>query len=459
MVRISVLLIVIIGHAALNAPGVHAQKKQSPNVLLIAIDDLNDWGGFDGKAKVKTPNIDRLAAQGMSFSRAYCSAPSCNPSRASLLTGVRPSTSGVYWNKQPWRPVMRDAITLPEYFTANNYSVAGAGKIFHVPYNDLTVWPEFKSVKKDPAPSKTPLVGKADDSFDWGPIAISEDKTADYLTAQHGIDLLGKAHDKPFFIAVGFFKPHLPWYVPKKYYDMYPLDDITLPAVRSDDLEDMPPAGVLMAKTRGDHEFVTERNLWAKAVQAYSAAITFADAQVGLVLDALEKSPYKDNTIVVLFSDHGWHLGEKQHWRKLTLWEESARVPFVIYVPGMTKPGTVCERTVSLLDIYPTLVELCKFPSRNELEGVSLVPLLKDPKISWDHPAVTTNGLGNHSVRTERWRYIQYNDGSEELYDHDADPNEWTNLAEDPKFRTTKRELAKWLPKTNAANAPFDWDY
>lgn len=456
MTRLCFLILVIALDGGLNIPQANAQEKQPYNVLLIAIDDLNDWGGFGGYPGIKTPNIDRLAKQGIVFSKAYCSAPACNPSRTSLLTGISPATSGVYHNKQPWRPVMADAVTLPEYFTANRYDVAGMGKIFHIPYNDLSVWPLYVPVPKSPVPPGRPVIGKANDSFDWSPMPNRDEEMADYKTAQSGIDYLSQPRNKPFFLAVGLYKPHLPWYVPKKYFDLYPLEEVTTPVISENDLDDLSQEGVLMAKTRGDHEFVMKNKLWPKAVQAYIASITFVDVQVGRLLDALEKSPYKQNTIVILFGDHGWHLGEKQHWRKLTLWEESTRVPFIVSVPGMTAPGEICERTVSLLNIYPTLVELCKFPVRKALEGVSLVPLLKDPETPWDHPAITTNGLGNHAVRTERWRYIQYNDGSEELYDHESDPNEWHNLAGNQEMTSKKAELAKWLPKMNSANAPFE---
>ncbi len=433
------------------------EKPESYNVVMIAIDDLNDWiGPLGGYPGIKTPNLDKLAARGLTFGKAYCSAPACNPSRASLLTGIRPSSSGVYHNKQPWRPVMPDAVTMPEHFTNNGYSVAGIGKIFHIPYNDTAVWPRFIPLPKDREPAKKPVAGKANDSFDWAPMKEGDKEFSDYKVVQSSIDFLKERHDKPFFLAVGVYKPHLPWYVPKKYFDLYPLDKVAVPATREDDLDDLPPQGLLMARTRGDHEFIVERDLWPNAVQAYCASVSFVDAQIGLLLDALEKSRYSKNTIVVLFSDHGWHLGEKMHWRKFTLWEESTRVPLIAMVPGMTTGGSVCDRTVSLLDIYPTLAELCGLPPNPALEGASLVPLLKDPRTPWDRPAITTNGLGNHAVRSERWRYIQYNDGTEELYDHESDPEEWHNIAANPEYRHIKNTLRKWLPSENAANAPFE---
>lgn len=429
-------------------------QDSRPNVMLIFVDDLNDWGGFGGHPNILTPNIDRLARQGVRFTRAYANAPACNPSRASILTGILPSTSGVYWNKQPWRPAMPDAITLPEYFSAQGYRTTGIGKIFHLPYNDLNAWDEFIPFVRSPEPESRPVNGKKD-SFDWMPMAMGDEDMADFKTAQSAIDYLDQTFDKPFFLAVGLYKPHLPWYVPEKYFAMYPPESVTLPLHRDNDLDDVPLQGQLIARDRGDHEFVVKRGLWKDAIRAYSASITFVDGQVGRLLDALEKSPHRDNTIVVLLSDHGWHLGEKEAWRKFTLWEESTRVPFIIRLPS-SSTGSICERTVSLVDLYPTLLELCGLPQHHRLEGRSLVPLIKVPTSEWKYPALTTQGMGNHAVRSERWRYIQYFDGTEELYDHSTDPNEWHNLANKPEYHQIKTELASWLPKTNAANAPFE---
>jgi len=439
---------------------VHAQQKKPYNVLFIAVDDLNDWVAAYGKHDgVKTPNIDRLAKQGMLFTRAYCPAPSCNPSRASMLTGVRPSTSGVYLNDQPWRPVLPNAVTIPQYFTQNGYDVMGTGKIFHDVYNDKASWPEFYPVPKSLAPANIKKSAKnvaGRQNFAWGPLDVEDSLMADFKIADKGITYLQQNHSKPFFLAVGITKPHLSWYVPQKYFDMYPLAGVKRPLVIPNDLDDVPPEGVKMARQQGDHKYITENNLWENAVQGYIASITFADAQIGRLLDALDKSKYKQNTIVVLFGDHGWNLGEKEHWRKFALWEESTHVPFIITAPGMVKPNSVCDRTVNLMDIYPTLIDMCNFPPRKGLEAVSILPLLKNPKLAWNHPSVTTWQRNNHSVRTERWRYTRYNNGGEELYDHNKDPYEWKNLAADPKLAGIKKQLAAWLPKVNAANAPSE---
>jgi arylsulfatase A-like enzyme len=265
---------------------------------------------------------------------------------------------------------------------------------------------------------------------------------------------LQKAHNRPFFLGVGFFRPHLPWYVPRKYFDMYPPEAVTLPNVNESDLDDVPPVGRQFANPDGDHRKVIETDNWRRAVAAYLACISFADACLGRVLDALDRSPYADSTAIVLWGDHGWHLGEKLHWRKFALWEEATHNPLMVTVPGLTRPGGRCPRTVSLLDVYPTLLDVLGLPQRDELEGKSLLPLLKNPKAPWDRPAVTTYRRSNHSIRSERWRYIRYHDGGEELYDHEHDELEWTNLADKPRYAEVKRRLARWLPEVNAPDAP-----
>ncbi len=353
----------------------NAQQKKSYNVLFIAVDDLNDWVAAYGKHPgVKTPNIDRLAKQGMLFTKAYCSAPSCNPSRASLLTGIRPSTSGVYFNDQPWRPVMPNAVTLPQCFTKNGYDVMGTGKIFHEVYNDKPSWPVFypppPSLK--PADAKKKIKGEKGTPFDWGPLDVSDSLMADFKIAERGINFLKQDHKKPFFLAVGIIKPHLSWYVPQKYFDINPLSEAKRPLVIPNDLDDVPAMGIKFAKREGDHKKIVQNNLWDSAVQGYMASITFADAEIGRVLDALDKSKYKQNTIVILFGDHGWNLGEKEHWRKFALWEETTHVPFIVSAPGMIKPNSVCERTVNLMDIYPTLIDMCGFPDKKDMDAVSL---------------------------------------------------------------------------------------
>ena len=438
-------------------PGQADEPVQRPNVLFIAVDDLNDWVGvLGGHPQARTPNIDRLARRGVLFTHAYCAAPACNPSRVALLTGIRPSTSGIYHNSQPWRPVLPKAVTLPQHFMKHGYYVAGSGKIFHGRFEDPPSWHDYLRRRRDPRP--TASVRRDPHSraggIVWGRLDVTDAEMSDYLMVDYAIEQLRKKHTQPFFLACGLFRPHMPWQVPSKYYDLFPLDEIVLPQVPDNDLADIPPAGIRMARPQGDHATILKTDNWRYAVQAYLASIAFADAQVGRLIDALDASPYADHTIVLLWTDHGWHLGEKKHWRKFALWEEATRTPLIIIAPGVTKKAAVCHRPVSLIDIYPTLIDLCGLPDRKELEGQSLRPLLVNPERAWDRPAVTTHGRGNHAVRSQRFRYIRYADGSDELYDHDTDRMEWKNLATDERYSSIKRDLSRWLPKRDAADAP-----
>jgi arylsulfatase A-like enzyme len=285
-----------------------------------------------------------------------------------------------------------------------------------------------------------------------------DDELHDYEVASWAVEELNKKHDKPFFLAPGIFRPHMPWNVPQKYYDMYPLETIQLPPYKADDLDDIPEAGKKMALAMGDWKAMMEKEYpeleWKKAVRAYLACITYADAMIGRVLDALEKSEYKDNTIVVMWGDHGWHLNEKNHWRKFSLWEEATRAPLIYRVPGVTTAGSVCKRSVDFMNIYPTLAQLCGFEIPKHIEGASIVPLLKNANASWDIPAVTTHGFKNHAVRTEKWRYIAYANGDEELYDEENDKYEWKNLAGDSNYKDVIKNLKKYLPANNKAEIP-----
>ena len=454
--------------AAVTASGRRSMAAPEPrrNLLFIAIDDLNDWiGCLNGHPGVMTPNLDRLARRGTLFTSAHCAAPVCNPSRTALMYGKRPSTSGVYTNTQPHRrsPVLENAVTLPMHFMENGYRAIGGGKIFHEAYPDPRSWNDYfpsqtRSKPHDPQPARKPLNGMPGTAnFDWGGIPNPEQEMGDYKVVDWASGELLKSQDKPFFLACGIWKPHLPWYIPQKYIDMYPLDKIMLPVVKDDDLDDIPPIGRRMAITNSrDHERVKKYKQWETAVRCYLAAITFADAQVGRVLDALDAGPHAKSTNIVLWSDHGWHLGEKLHWRKFSLWERSTRNVLMVSAPGLTKPGSRCDSTVSLLDVYPTLTEMFGLASREGLEGRSLMPLLKNHSASWDHPAITTYLRGNHAVRDAHWRYIRYHDGTEELYDRDKDPNEWTNIAAQPSGQKVKQRLARYLPPTDAPDVPRD---
>ncbi|MBN2412422.1 sulfatase [candidate division KSB1 bacterium] len=434
-------------------------NSKKSNVLFIAIDDLNDWVGcLGGHPDTITPNMDRLAQRGVLFTNAYCAAPACNPSRAALMTGIRPSTSGVYLNAHPWRksPMLQDAVTLPQHFMAHGYKAVGSGKIYHGSFPDPPSWQEYwpsqqKNKPDDPMPPDRPLNGIPDTAqFDWGPVDAAPQEMGDWQVADWVINQLQQKHDKPLFLGCGFFRPHLPWYVPHKYFDKFPLDKVTLPNVRDDDLNDVPEAGVKMAKPNRDHANVLKYNQWRRAVQSYLASINFADECLGRVIDALDNSEYRDNTVIVLWSDHGWHLGEKLHWRKFALWEEATHNVLMMIAPGLTTSGGRCDAAVNLLDIYPTLIDLCGLAPKPELEGTSLLPLLKDPAAEWDSPTLTTYGRNNHTIRSKEWRYIRYADGSEELYDHKNDELEWTNLTAKPEYEEIKKELARWLPGINA---------
>jgi arylsulfatase A-like enzyme len=436
-----------------------AQKK---NVLFIAIDDMNDWVGcMGGHPGTITPNLDKLAGSGVMFHSAHCAAPLCNPSRTAIMTGRRPSSTGVYDNSQPYHgsKALAGVPTLNQHFKDNGYLTLGCGKIYHGTYgaySDKAGWHDYGQPKSDFRLGGTkPLAGPAGQAhFDWGATVGGDEEMNDYHVVDWVNGHLAKKRDQPMFLACGIFRPHLPWYVPQKYYDMHPLESIQLPVVKEDDLDDVPAMGKRFAKAQGDHARVTKAGAWKKAVQAYLACISFSDAMVGRVLRGLETSPYANDTAVVLWSDHGWHLGEKLHWRKFTLWERSTRNLLMMKVPGVTRAGGVCPRPVSMIDIYPTLMELTGVAAPAGLEGQTLVPWLKSPKAPKKDPVVTTYGFKNHAVRSEQWRYIRYSDGGEELYDRVKDPDEWTNLASKPELAKTREELARWLPKHDEADAP-----
>ena len=477
--RIAISLIVS-GMFAICLGSVHAGEPSHPNVLFIAVDDMRDWtAGLDGyRGTVHTPHMQGLASQGVEFTNAHTASTICCPSRAAIMTGLFPSTSGIYGNGQWWRPHMPDCVTIPMHFKANEYAVAGSGKIFHhtAGNNPPDQWDEYhRLVFNDdpwyrghklnypwstpgPAPEGHPLSGVQGlpHETDWGVLpGKAEVDYDDAESVDFALDYLKRSRDKPFFLACGTFRPHLPWYVPRKYFDLYPLDKIQLPLVREDDLDDIPTEGRQLSKTRrGDFEKIKHADKWKQAVQAYLASISFADAQVGRLLEALDQSPYAENTVIVFWSDHGWHLGEKNHWHKMTLWEEATRVPLIVVAPGVAKAGERCDRPVGLIDIYPTLIDLCGLKAKPELDGISLTPLLRHPDAAWSRPAVSQYKRGQCAVRSQRWRYIRYSDGTEELYDHDTDPHEWTNLAGDDKHRPVIAEHARWLPSTWAEHAP-----
>jgi arylsulfatase A-like enzyme len=353
----------------------------------------------------------------------------------------------VYHNPDDYRPHVAPQQTLNTHFRAHGYFVAGAGKIYHGGAGRRAEWDDYGSQPNPPEGDA--LQRRNIGGLRWAQLLGNDDVLRDYYTVDYCLKQLEAAHERPFFLACGIFRPHLPWDVPKKYFDLHPLDQIQLPPYRDDDLTDLPPAALRMARADGDHARIQQAGAWKEAVQAYLASITYADAQLGRLLDGLEKCRYKGNTIIVLWGDHGWHLGEKHHWRKFALWEEATRAPLIWVVPGLTERGRICERPVDFLSIYPTLCELTGLPRPPHVEGVSLRPLLQNPDLPWMQPAVTTHGFQNHAVRSDTWRYIRYANGDEELYHELKDPYEWTNLAGDPQYAKVKTKLAQWLPQKN----------
>ncbi|MFC2157037.1 sulfatase [Acidobacteriota bacterium] len=462
------------GAAALAAPGCGPQERRvdtvdRPNVLFISVDDLNDWiEPLGGHPQARTPHLNRLAREGINFTNNYCTSAACNPSRTSLLTGLHTYTSGMYSNYQVWREVLPDAVTLPKYFSDFGYWSGGAGKIFHNNMPDPQSWDDYFPSKERHMPNyflpnrggtvNMPSFENMYMSFDWSPLDLQDEETGDYKSVGWVINQLQSPQDKPFFLACGIYRPHLPWYVPQKYFDMFPLDEIKLPKIMDNDLGDVGDRAREIASRGGDyHRHVLEAGQWREAVQGYLASITYADALVGKLLDALEDSPYAHNTIIILWSDHGWQLGEKEHWRKFALWENVLKTVLMIKVPegvpGLpqgTTAGTRCSRITSLLDLFPTLTHLCGLPEKPGLDGHSLVPLLKDQNSRWDHPAISTYDYSEFSVRDDRWRYTRYIDDSEELYDHRNDPEEWTNLANNPEYAKIKKRIASHIPEDPA---------
>ena len=433
-----------------------------PNVLMIAVDDLNHWvGPLRRNPVAKTPHIDRLARGGLTFTHAYCPAPVCNASRAALLSGRLPSSTGVYDNGINWETRIPEGTTLSAQFLKADYDVRGIGKLFHGNTYKTSEWTEY--IKNLPVDDLNgALESGKNGKLPYAKLPPDETGLTDFKSAQYTIEQLRKKHTNPFFLACGFYRPHLPWNVPGRYFDLYPLETIPLPPYKKDDLDDIPPIGRDWALSIGDHKAILEQGgekVWKQAMQAYLASISFLDVQLGKVLDAYERSPERDNTIVVLWGDHGWHLGEKNHWRKFALWEEATRTPLIWKAPGITKPGTRCEHPVDLMALYPTLCTLTGIPKPSFVEGADLRPLLKNPHASWTLPAVTTFRYKNHAVRAKKWRYIRYVDGNEELYDHTKDPYEWTNLAAKRELAGVKTELSRWLPKVNVPQPPNDLDH
>lgn len=423
-----------------------AEEPDRPNVLFIAIDDLNDWVGFmNGHPNVKTPNMDRLAARSVVFTNAQCPAPCCVPSRSAMFTGLSPTTTGMYNNgcgNFRANPITKNAVTLTQYFMQHGYRAEGVGKITHG--TDSASWHKYSQTS-----AKKHLPTHEDYWQNWGMLDVEKEEMLDWKRAHWTAERIEKGLPEPFFLACGFHLPHVDWHAPRAYLEQFPLDKITLPPFKLDDYSDI--AGKAISGESFEKRYLDSGKA-RQAVQGYLGCISFVDECVGQVIDAIEQSEYRDNTVIVLWSDHGMHVGEKLRYGKFTLWEESAHAPLLFSAQCCgIKPGQ-CDEVANLIDIYPTLIDLCKLPKREELEGITLMPQLQAPAIVRTIPSMTSNRRYQNTLRTKRWRYIRSDSGSEQLYDHDNDPNEWTNLAGVAEYASVIKELSGFIPKNQEAD-------
>ncbi len=460
-----------------------SQEKQ--NILFISIDDLNDWiGVFEGNNQVHTPNLDKFNAQGgLVMYNAQAPATVCGPSRSAILTGVHAHNTGVYGNRNnlKFSEKAKGLITMPQYFSKHGYHSISMGKIFHKHPNlpdgskgtDNGEWAfdewhkTFRGVgpiSKERPVNGLPVIPGGEKHahaklFDWGPTKNNDETLMkDFLTVQWAVEQLNSRDfdGKPFFMAIGFSKPHLKWFVPQKYFDMYPLDKIVLPELKEDDLDDIiNKYGKKAHRKSFSWERAEKYGKHKEAVQAYMATVSFVDDCIGVLMEGLNKSKYAENTIVVLWSDHGWHLGEKYKYGKTYLWKESARVPLMIKVPGVTQKNKRSYGVVNLIDMYPTLIELTGLPPNPMNDGHSFAKLLHNPDMQWNEPTLTTDKFKNHRIYDGRYSYINsFTKGYEELYDHQKDPMEWNNLADNVAYAQIKERLKQYLPKSDELESP-----
>ena len=440
-----------------------AEAGKKPDVLFVGIDDQNDWvGALGGHPLAKTPNLDALASRGAVFLSAHCQSPLCNPSRTSLLTGLRPTTTGVY-GLAPWFrnvPALADRVTLPQHFKAAGYRTYTTGKIFHGNPGgpakrafEFDVWgPNGGMGAKPPQKLIPPTPMGNHPAMDWGVFPHRDEDKGDFINTSWAVEQIQKApREEPMFLAVGYYLPHVPCHVTQKWYDLYPDDDSVLPKILRNDRDDTPRFSWYLHWELPEPrlKWVEENRQWRNLCRSYLASTSFVDAQIGRLVEALKASGRWENTVIVVWGDNGWHLGEKGITGKNTLWNGGTRVPLIFAGPGVAAAQR-CDQPAELLDIYPTLIDLCGLPKRGDLEGVSLMPQLKDANTPRARPAVTSHNPGNHTVRSTRYRYIRYADGSEEFYDMQLDPHEWTNLAKDVHYADLLAEHRKWLPARDA---------
>ncbi len=431
-----------------------AQTRQRPNILMIAVDDLNTDLGCYGHPLVQSPNIDRLAARGIRFDRAYCQYPVCNPSRTSLLSGRYPETTRILDNQTNPRTHLKDAPFLPEFLRGNGYFTGRVGKIYHDGMDGANDWDVSLNPRPDSGAGRQGegrnLTGGKFAFFQWKAAEGADEDQPDGLIAAEAVKLLRERRDKPWFLAVGFRKPHDPYIAPKSYFDAYPLDRITGPLHPKDDERDIPPAAYPPVRHNlGEAEAREYR-------RAYYACISFMDAQVGKVLSTLDATGARRDTLVIFFGDHGLHLGEHNWWNKVTLFERSARVPFIAAGTGVERAGDVCRRPIELLSLYPTFAQTAGLRLPEGLQGQSIAPLLRDPQAPWTRPAYTVvqraGGLGR-CLHDERFRYTEWGEEGKngiELYDHNSDPNEYRNLVDDPAFADVRKRMRATMAAVNA---------
>ncbi|MES2739090.1 MAG: sulfatase [Verrucomicrobiota bacterium] len=487
---------------ALSSVVLAEETRSQPNVLFIAVDDLNDWiGCMKGHPQARTPNMDRLAERGILFTNAHCAAPVCLASRTALFSGRYPDQTGVFsnWGKTKGKAPAK-SLQMPLHFAASGYETLGAGKLYHSAspeffddyYDTENRWSPFTQeqarytdeelpskgsakprhvIKGGPGgrdwvlplnglPSERNADGKEGESFDWGPVNVADEEMGDTQVTNWAMKKLGEPRAKSFFLGIGYYRPHIPLFAPQQDFDaLPPVEAIELPACIPDDLDDLGAAGTKFALdpiTAGTHKLVADHDQWKQAVRAYLACTTYVDRQIGRLLSTLEASPQANNTWIILFSDHGWQLGEKQHWGKWTGWRASTRMPLIIVPPAnfQAARGKICAEPVSLMDLYPTLIEVCHLAKKEGVAGQSLAPLLMNPDQVTGRAVVTAFDPGNHSLSTRDWRYLRYDTGEEELYDIMTDPHEWHNLAKASEHESKLTEMRNQLAQELRAIAP-----